>query len=316
MQLSTCEIDPYTIPLELLRLLPRRLAVQYSVFPLEILNGGQVLLATVNLLTPEQVGELERWLERPVVICLASRHDLAFAIRRGYGRLEEADSGASPRPLLGQVLQDRRLITPEQLHEALRAQRRSYTRLGDILLEQGAIIQEALSEAVILCASQGQRHLGEFLVQQRYISPEQLAEALELQRQRFRRLGDTLAARGIISHGMLQKILNEVELADRANHSMQKLLQEVDLSLISHDNLQQLLREMDRGAITCATLQRLIQVIEAGILTDRALQQLLDDLELGTISDETLQQAIEKLEPGIISFQDLLDTLLEKKPEK
>jgi hypothetical protein len=67
--------------------------------------------------------------------------------------LDEPGDEERPVPRLGKYLLDYKFITPEQLRAALLAQRKAMDsgqskRLGDILLEQGAITEERLSFAI------------------------------------------------------------------------------------------------------------------------------------------------------------------------
>ena len=126
--LSTREIDPYEVPLELLSMLPREVAIHYGVFPVEITRVGRLVVAISEVPSRDRLDQLEQRLGRPVDLCLTTRNNLAFAIQRGYQRLAEAE--AEGRPRLGQILLNRRLLTPAQLHEALKEQRQSYVRLG------------------------------------------------------------------------------------------------------------------------------------------------------------------------------------------
>jgi len=57
----------------------------------------------------------------------------------------------SARTLLGQMMLDRALITPRQLSDALKAQKRTRKRLGRILVELGYV-----SELDMFCVVSGQ----------------------------------------------------------------------------------------------------------------------------------------------------------------
>lgn len=206
-RLSTREIDPYETPLELLQLLPRELAVKHSIYPMELLSGGRLLLAANNPLGREQVEELERVLDRPVEICLSTRSDTAFAIRRGYERLEQAAEKVAQKSSLGQLLVSRLLITPANLREALKVQRRSFARLGDVLLEEGIISSREMDAALSQYSPERHGRFGDFLVQGNYLTLEQLEKALELQRTRFRPLGDILVELEMITRENLQQVL-------------------------------------------------------------------------------------------------------------
>ncbi len=205
LRLSTREIDPYAVPLELLRLLPRELAVRHSIFPLEVRRGGRLVVAAERPLPPEAVQAVEAALERPIEICLSTRSDVAFGIQRGYERL-----GAERKepPALGRLLLDRGLLNAAQLDEALKLQRRTYSRLGDVLLDERMISVEALREAVARFPVNG-HPFGDFLVRNGYLSPEQLQRALDVQRTRFQRLGDVIVAHGIVPEQVIRQVFEE-----------------------------------------------------------------------------------------------------------
>ena len=208
LRISVREIDPDQISLEALRIFPKELAVRYSVMPLGIQKSGHLLLAANTLLTREQVDALEQALNRPINLILTYRGDLAFAIRRGYERLDEPQPGSPAKSSLGRVLLERGLITEDKLQEALRAQRHSYTRLGDILLEEGMITPSRLKEALQAAESYHGR-LGDFLVQQEYITFAQLQQALQLQLIRFRQLGEVLVDMGLVGKEALREIVQK-----------------------------------------------------------------------------------------------------------
>jgi adsorption protein B len=205
LRLSTREIDPYSVPLELLRLLPRELAVRHSIFPLEVRRGGRLVVAAERPLPPEVVRALEASLERAVEVCLSTRSDVSFGIQRGYARL---DAEQAEPPALGRRLVERGLLSTDQLEAVLRAQRRTYARLGDVLLEERMISVELLREALARFPVDG-APLGDFLVRAGYVSPEQVQRALELQRGRFQRLGDLIVAQGLVPEHALRQALEE-----------------------------------------------------------------------------------------------------------
>ncbi len=66
---------------------------------------------------------------------------LSLAVRDG-------DTGVLERPPLGEVLQGLRYITQPQLDEALAAQQKSGRRLGELLVEHGALTHRQLYEAL------------------------------------------------------------------------------------------------------------------------------------------------------------------------
>lgn len=200
---STAEIDPYETPVELLERFPRRLAVRYSAYPLGVGEHGGLILGSTRVPSREDVDRLEDAVGSRVEIVLSARSDVAFAIRRGYARLEEDGGGTA----LGVRLVSEGLITTDQLDEALRRQRRTYARLGQLLVDQGAMTPEALEEAV----ARQQREapdtaLGQFLVERSYISQEPLEEALARQQREFQRLGDVLVSMEAIDRSALDGV--------------------------------------------------------------------------------------------------------------
>ena len=206
LRLSTAEIDPYETPLEVLEMLPRSLAVQYSVYPLEVKEDGTLLVAAHRVPTFEQLEVLSAAVGRKIELCLSARGDVAFAIRRGYERLDE---DAIARVRLGRVLLDRRLINPDQLESALRAQRRAYRRLGDILVDQKVMTAEELDAAVPRYATNGGGPLGEYLVRENYITLEQLRHALQVQKSELPRFGEILVSQLNVTQEVLEEAVRE-----------------------------------------------------------------------------------------------------------
>jgi adsorption protein B len=207
LSLSTREIDPYEIPLEILSLVPHEVAVQYGIFPVEINRAGRLVVTINEVLDRDQLSQLEERLGRPVDLCLTTRSNLAFAIHRGYQRLEKAQSQGREEIHLGQKLLERQLITLTKLHGALVAQRKFYTRIGDILLEMGYIDSATLNEAIKEYRNKGQLALRDFLVENHYITPDQMLQASSLQENRFRRLGEVLVDLQLLTKQQLEEIL-------------------------------------------------------------------------------------------------------------
>ncbi|MEJ2679576.1 MAG: glycosyl transferase family protein, partial [Gemmatimonadota bacterium] len=164
---STATIDPYETPLELLERFPRRLAIRHDAFPLGTDEHGKLVLGTTRLLSRQELDELEELVGTRIEVVLSARSDVAFAIRRGYERLEQDER----RPALGAQLVAQGLITEEQLEAALRQQRRTYARLGQLLLDDGAITLDRLEEALARHAREAPDvPLGEFMVENSYIT--------------------------------------------------------------------------------------------------------------------------------------------------
>ncbi len=133
------EIDPY-VGRDLLDLVPRHYAEEHRVYPTAMEGGVLVLAKEADSkgLSEEQMGKL---LGRKVTYWMTTGPDIDFAIRRGY-------EGDHPSPAQGGRLGERLLqagvIDSETLTEALRRQKRTNQRLGDILIAMHTVTHEQL----------------------------------------------------------------------------------------------------------------------------------------------------------------------------
>jgi type II secretion system (T2SS) protein E len=84
-----------------------------------------------------------------------------------------------PRPLLGQLLLDQKLLTPHELNIVLAKYRREHL-LGDILVETNLVTSAQLDTALVSQRRTG-APLGESLIELGYITERQLKQALSLQ---------------------------------------------------------------------------------------------------------------------------------------
>jgi adsorption protein B len=155
------EFDPYRIPLSLLRRLPEHCAKALSVFPIEEKHDGRVVLACAVVPDRRGILELEEALHGPVEFQLARRAEVALALRHGYARLKPANGRKIPFFRDGQELVE-------------------YRPLGELLIDMRAITYPNLVTAVSQAARSGKR-LGEFLVAQSLIRPDQIEAALARQ---------------------------------------------------------------------------------------------------------------------------------------
>ncbi len=202
--ISPQDIDPYATPIEALRLLPREMAIQHSVFPVAFVNGTKMLVATDQILSREAIEVLERAVERHVELCLVTRTGLEFAIVHGYERLESPD-----QVLLGERLVAQGLLTPEQRDQALTEQRHAYVRLADVLTELKLVTPAQLAEAR-RDARPGEM-LADTLVRQGRLGPLELREALRSQTSRMRPLGEIAVSHGWITAEQIRRVQGEAE---------------------------------------------------------------------------------------------------------
>jgi adsorption protein B len=212
MQFSvdTADIDPYAVPAELLRTVPKNLAVKYSVFPLAE-EKGVLVLAVDDLPSTEAVQDVEAILGRKVEIRLAAHSDIAFAIRRGYERsdvigvVDAVDEGL----LLGEMLVKNELCSRDQVNEAAKKQRRAYKRLGNVLVGRGVLDSKTLAAAEERFVSNGSslEYFGEFLVHEGFADRGDIASALQEQQAMVPPLGRILMDMGALSKEGLEVTL-------------------------------------------------------------------------------------------------------------
>jgi Type II secretion system (T2SS), protein E, N-terminal domain len=108
---------------------------------------------------------------------------------------------------LGDVLIEEKLITREQLEEALRVQSsmRTYVPLGQVLVTQGMVTRAQLT--TLLRHRRKRARLGELLVSGQHITPKQLDTALARQRQTRQPLGHTLISLGYVTEETMREAL-------------------------------------------------------------------------------------------------------------
>jgi hypothetical protein len=108
---------------------------------------------------------------------------------------------------LGELLIEDKLITRDQLDEALRVQGtvRAYLPLGQILLMQGVLTRAQLTTS--LKRHRKRARLGELLISAGHITPTQLETALARQQQKRRPLGATLISLGYVTEQTMREAL-------------------------------------------------------------------------------------------------------------
>ena len=109
---------------------------------------------------------------------------------------------------LGEILLSMGIISEEQLDAAFDIQKTTGQTIGTALVSLGAISAEDMSSVLgeqIQISSK--MRIGDILVEQGVISPEQIEEALEQQKNSGKKLGEIVVAMGIISELKLIDIL-------------------------------------------------------------------------------------------------------------
>ena len=125
--------------------------------------------------------------------------------------------------LIGMVFVERGLLSESQIRVALEIQRETGQQLGQILVERFGVSRQELASVVAEqwaeigrsgsdfdpATSESWRRLGDIFVERGFVTPEQLEQALERQRETGERVGEALVAQGSISKFELAGALAE-----------------------------------------------------------------------------------------------------------
>ena len=164
------------IPDEIAALLPAHLALHYSVVPLRE-EGKTLVLASESVIDPVSHAALERKLERPVRYLIAPKGEVTVELRRLYAR----QHGEPARELLAWAV-ERKRVSAEQAKELWKFYVSRQLMLGEVLQALGRI-DTAVLNALLLRQEQSDDSLGLFLVNQGALTQATLDEALRLQQQ-------------------------------------------------------------------------------------------------------------------------------------
>jgi hypothetical protein len=126
--------------------------------------------------------------------------------------------------MIGTVFVQRGLLSESQIRVALEIQRETGQQLGQILVERFGVSRQELASVVAeqwadmgrsmpsatdAEANESWRRLGDIFVERGFVTPEQLEQALERQRETGERVGEALVAQGSISKFELAGALAE-----------------------------------------------------------------------------------------------------------
>lgn len=164
------------IPDEIAALLPAHLALHYSVVPLRE-EGKTLVLASESVIDPVSHAALERKLDRPVRYLIVPKGEVTVELRRLYAR----QHGEPARELLAWAV-ERKRVSAEQAKELWKFYVSRQLMLGEVLQALGRI-DTAVLNALLLRHEQSDDSLGQFLVNQGALTQATLDEALRLQQQ-------------------------------------------------------------------------------------------------------------------------------------
>ena len=141
--MKAVELDPAGTAPELLSLVPRAVANEHRVFPVGV-KGDVLILATDAEDHVELRKVIAGVLGRPVAFQMTSSADMDFALKRAYGAVSAPARNGGAR--LGEHLVRSGRLTEDDLRKALRTQKRSGKKLGEVLADLDLMTREEVEQ--------------------------------------------------------------------------------------------------------------------------------------------------------------------------
>lgn len=138
-----------------------------------------------------------------------------LCIQKDLASLKDAvKAGAGVRMLLGELLIKARRLTREQLAIALREQRKTNEKLGEVLVRFGLLMENELDAVLAFQRHQGgeaptqeKQRLGELLVAAEQVTREQLEDVLNRQKLSKKKIGEFLIEEGYAQPRQIEQAL-------------------------------------------------------------------------------------------------------------
>lgn len=168
-------IDPFVLDSKPIIQFPERLAFKYSVLPLGV-EDGILVLAKESALSPVAKGAIERMLQYKVRYVICQTGAVTLGLRYWY----RFDLDCNPEPQLahweqtGEISASGVITLREQYFS-------SQLMLGDALLQASMLEPAVVNQVMIGYDYESSLKLGAYLVQEKLISEEVLAQTLALQ---------------------------------------------------------------------------------------------------------------------------------------
>jgi hypothetical protein len=149
---------------------------------------------------------------------------IVLSIQRELARPEQAVKiAAGVRKMLGEILFLAKRITAEQLDRALKEQKRTGEKTGEILVRLGIVTRREVDTALAIQNTMAagpklptRLRLGELLVAARYITRKQLDDALRRQISTDEKLGQVLVESGFVDSKVITRVVRLQEMLMRA----------------------------------------------------------------------------------------------------
>ena len=206
---------------------------------------------------------------------------------------------------LGELLLRQRVLDEDQLAHATSEHKRTGIPLARILVRLGMVSEDTLTSILgVQMQSTTKMRIGEMLLAQGYIKPEQLEKALETQKSTGKRLGRTLVELGYMPEERLVEILSrqfEVPYVKLENFNidpdaytylpeeMCKQYKIVPLFISKNDDDRKAVREALTLAMTDPTNMRVIQIVKFKVKME---------VDVVMASEVDVQKTIERVYAG------------------
>ncbi|TFY93024.1 phage adsorption protein NrfB [Pseudomonas nabeulensis] len=175
LELEWAPLNPFKLDEQLIRSVPRKVAVHYGVLPVEE-DGETLILACEGPLSHVSQGAISRQLKRPVRSRLAPQGRVTLGIRYWYPSPRQNAETRKMLAVLKAHEDDEALIERVSRHQVL---------LGNLLQVRGLVPPTLFNQALIDFNAE-QASLGEYLIERGIITPQVLEQALADQQQEQR----------------------------------------------------------------------------------------------------------------------------------
>lgn len=133
----------------------------------------------------------------------------------------------------GQYLLNKKILTPEQLSDALAFERSVHVRLGVLAINSGLMSAVQVEEVHDLQRSKDKR-FGEIAVEKGYLTVSQLEDLLQIQGSRQLSLSQAVVDRGYLSLSDLEVALDSYKKDNKLSPDQWEALQTVDYDQAAH----------------------------------------------------------------------------------
>lgn len=185
--------DPFTLDPKLIALLPEQFALKYMVLPYKLKQGVLTLLREGQL-SPVALSQIERHTGLKVKLMICAYGVVSLGVRHWYR--QEPD--LNPDIYLQQCVWNERISKADMavLQQRYLAGQLSF---GDALIQAALLKPSVMNQVLLSYDHQNGQRLGDYLVQEQIVTEDDLAQGMELQKQRRKtivQLVDEFAPKG------------------------------------------------------------------------------------------------------------------------